>query len=99
VIHGLLQTTDYALTVLRELRPKDSEAQIHRVVDLRMQRQFEHLIQASRWPNVTLQILAFESAVVLTGPPPSACPTHSCRALSRSHRPWLRRRRRPIRRA
>jgi transcriptional regulator with XRE-family HTH domain len=94
VIHGLLQTTDYALTVLRELRPKDSEEQIHRVVDLRMQRQrlldqdpaldawiildegairrniggaaimrrqLEHLIQASRWPNVTLQVLAFES--------------------------------------
>ena len=39
VIHGLLQTTDYALTVLRELRPKDSDEQIHRVVDLRMQRQ------------------------------------------------------------
>ena len=29
VIHGLLQTTDYALTVLRELRPKDSDEQIH----------------------------------------------------------------------
>ena len=36
---GLLQTTDYALTVLRELRPKDSDEQIRRVVDLRMQRQ------------------------------------------------------------
>jgi len=94
VIHGLLQTTDYALTVLRELRPRDSEEQITRVVDLRMQRQrlldqdppldawiildegairrniggaaimrrqLEHLVQASRWSNVTLQILAFES--------------------------------------
>ena len=94
VIHGLLQTTDYALAVLRELRPKDSEEQVARVVDLRMQRQrlleqdppldlwlildegairrsiggpnvmrpqLEHLIQASRWPNVTLQILAFEA--------------------------------------
>ena len=36
---GLLQTTDYALTVLRELRPRDTEEQIRRVVDLRMQRQ------------------------------------------------------------
>ena len=94
VVHGLLQTTDYALAVLRELRPRDSEEQIARVVDLRMQRQrlleqdppldlwlildegairrniggpevmrpqLEHLIQASRWPNVTLQILAFEA--------------------------------------
>jgi transcriptional regulator with XRE-family HTH domain len=94
LVHGLLQTTDYALAVLRELRPKDSEEQIARVVDLRMQRQrlleqdppldlwlildegairrniggpdvmrpqLEHLIQASRWPNVTLQILAFEA--------------------------------------
>jgi transcriptional regulator with XRE-family HTH domain len=94
VIHGLLQTTDYARTVLRELRPRDSEEQIERGVDLRMQRQrvldqdpaldvwiildegaitrnigghaimrrqLGHLIQASRWPNVTLQVLAFES--------------------------------------
>jgi transcriptional regulator with XRE-family HTH domain len=103
VVHGLLQTTDYALAVLRELRPRDSEEQISRVVDLRMQRQrlldqdppldlwlildegairrdiggfevmrpqLEHLIQASRWPNVTLQLLAFEAGAHagLTGP-------------------------------
>ncbi len=37
MIHGLLQIADYALTVLRELRPKDTEEQIRRVVDLRMQ--------------------------------------------------------------
>jgi transcriptional regulator with XRE-family HTH domain len=94
LVHGLLQTMDYALAVLRELRTKDSQEQIARVVDLRMQRQrrleqdpaldfwlildegavrrniggpgvmrpqLEHLIQASRWSNVTLQILAFEA--------------------------------------
>jgi transcriptional regulator with XRE-family HTH domain len=94
VVHGLLQTTDYAVAVLRELRPRDSEEQLERGVDLRMERQrlldqdppldlwlildegairrniggpavmrnqLEHLIQASRWPNVTLQILAFEA--------------------------------------
>jgi transcriptional regulator with XRE-family HTH domain len=103
VIHGLLQTTDYALMVLRELRRKDTEEQIRRVVDLRMQRQrlldqdppleawiildegairriiggtaimrcqLEHLTKASRWPNVTLQVLAFECGAHagLTGP-------------------------------
>ena len=103
MIHGLLQTTDYALTVLRELRPRDTEEQIRRVVDLRMQRQrlldqdppleawiildegairrsiggaaimrhqLEHLVKASRWPNVTLQVLAFECGAHagLTGP-------------------------------
>jgi transcriptional regulator with XRE-family HTH domain len=103
VIHGLLQTTEYAQTVLRELRPKDSEEQIRRVVDLRMQRQrlldsdppleawiildegavrrvvggaaimrrqLEHLIRASRWPNVTLQVLSFDAGAHpgLTGP-------------------------------
>ena len=103
VVHGLLQTTDYALAVLRELRPRDSDEQLRRVVDLRMQRQrlldqdppldlwlildegairrniggttvmqpqLEHLIQASRWSNVTLQVLAFESGAHagLTGP-------------------------------
>jgi len=90
VVHGLLQTTDYAVAVLRELRPRDSQEQIERVVDLRMERQrlldqdppldlwlimdegairrniggpavmrnqLEHLIQASRWTNVTMQIL------------------------------------------
>jgi len=94
VVHGLLQTMDYAMAVLRELRPRDSDEQIARVVDLRMQRQrlldqdppldlwlildegavrrniggtkvmrpqLEHLIQASRWSNVTLQILGFEA--------------------------------------
>jgi len=39
VVHGLLQTMDYAMAVLRELRPRDSAEQIARVVDLRMQRQ------------------------------------------------------------
>ena len=94
VVHGLLQTTDYAAAVLRELRPRDSGEQVARGVDLRMQRQrlldsdppldlwlildegairrniggakvmrpqLEHLIQASRWSNVTLQVLGFET--------------------------------------
>jgi transcriptional regulator with XRE-family HTH domain len=94
VVHGLLQTTDYALAVLREVRPRDSEELLQRGVELRMQRQrlldqepaldlwiildesavrrniggpavmrrqLHHLIQASRWPNVTLQVLAFGS--------------------------------------
>jgi hypothetical protein len=89
-----LQTPDYALAVLRELRPRDSEELLERVVDLRMQRQrlldqdppldlwlildegairrkigglavmrrqLQHMIQASRWANVTLQVLAFDS--------------------------------------
>ena len=103
VVHGLLQTTDYALAVLRELRPRDSEEQLQRVVDLRMRRQrlldqdppldlwlildegairrnvggsavmrrqLEQLVQASRWSNVTLQILSFASGAHagLTGP-------------------------------
>ncbi len=103
VVHGLLQTTDYALAVLRELRPRDTEEQLQRVVDLRMQRQrlldqdppldlwlildegairrnvggsavmrrqLEQLVQASRWSNVTLQILSFASGAHagLTGP-------------------------------
>ena len=35
-----------------------------------MRRQLEHLIEASRWPNVTVQILAFEAGAHagLTGP-------------------------------
>jgi transcriptional regulator with XRE-family HTH domain len=94
LINGLLQTTEYARAVLRELRPRDSDDQVARGVDLRMQRQrlldqeppldlwlildegairrtiggaavmrpqLEHLIRASRWANVTLQVLAFEA--------------------------------------
>jgi transcriptional regulator with XRE-family HTH domain len=93
LVHGLLQSTDYALAVLRELRPRDSEELLERGVELRMQRQrildqdppldlwiildesavrrniggpavmrrqLQHLIQASRWSNVTLQVLAFD---------------------------------------
>src|SRR5947209_13408225 len=39
LVHGLLQTTDYALAVLREVRPRDSEELLERGVELRMQRQ------------------------------------------------------------
>jgi transcriptional regulator with XRE-family HTH domain len=103
LVHGLLQTTDYALAVLREIRPRDSEEHLLRGVELRMQRQrlleqdpvldlwiimdegairrtiggpdvmrrqLEHLVQASRWSNVTLQVLTFECGAHagLTGP-------------------------------
>jgi transcriptional regulator with XRE-family HTH domain len=95
LVHALLQTMDYATAVLREVRPRDSEEQLGRLVDLRMQRQrqrlfdidppvelwlildesavrrtvggaavmrkqLEHLAAASRWPNVTLQVLPFD---------------------------------------
>jgi transcriptional regulator with XRE-family HTH domain len=92
VVHGLLQTEDYATAVLWELRPRESEEQVQRLVDLRMQRQrvldreppldlwvildesairrtiggvdvmrqqLDHLVRASRLPNVTMQVLAF----------------------------------------
>jgi transcriptional regulator with XRE-family HTH domain len=39
VIHGLLQTPDYARAVLREMFPKHTAEQIERLVDLRMERQ------------------------------------------------------------
>ena len=39
VVHGLLQTPDYAQAVLREMFPRHGAAQIDRLVDLRIQRQ------------------------------------------------------------
>lgn len=90
VITGLLQTRAYALEVVRAVRPKFTDDQVEKLVDLRMQRQqllehdpplelwtilsqgalmrevggsavrraqLEHLLEASRWPNVTLQVL------------------------------------------
>jgi transcriptional regulator with XRE-family HTH domain len=95
LVHGLLQTKEYAAAVLRELHPRDSEEQVQRMVELRMQRQrqrlfdtdppielwlildesvirrtvggpaimrqqLNHLVESGRWPNVTLQVLAFE---------------------------------------
>ncbi|MBO0820467.1 MAG: helix-turn-helix transcriptional regulator [Nocardiopsaceae bacterium] len=39
VVHGLLQTADYARAVLREMFPRHSTEQIERLVDLRMARQ------------------------------------------------------------
>jgi transcriptional regulator with XRE-family HTH domain len=39
LIHGLLQTQDYATAVLRELHPKDTSEQVMKMVDLRLQRQ------------------------------------------------------------
>lgn len=93
-VHGLLQTRDYATAILRGLHPRDSEDQIDRLVELRLQRQrkldegtpldlwlildeaairrriggpvvmrrqLEHLIKASMWPNVALQVLPFDA--------------------------------------
>lgn len=39
VVHGLLQTADYARAVLREMFPRHTAEQIERLVDLRMARQ------------------------------------------------------------
>ncbi|HEX4830113.1 MAG TPA: helix-turn-helix transcriptional regulator [Trebonia sp.] len=39
VVHGLLQTADYARAVLRELQPRHTSDQVERQVDLRMARQ------------------------------------------------------------
>jgi transcriptional regulator with XRE-family HTH domain len=39
VVHGLLQTADYARAVLREMFPRHTSEQIERLVDLRMTRQ------------------------------------------------------------
>jgi transcriptional regulator with XRE-family HTH domain len=39
VVHGLLQTQDYARAVLRELQPRHTAEQVERQVDLRMARQ------------------------------------------------------------
>ena len=39
VVHGLLQTADYARAVLREMFPRHTAEQIDRLVDLRMARQ------------------------------------------------------------
>jgi transcriptional regulator with XRE-family HTH domain len=39
VVHGLLQTADYARAILRATGPRHSEMQLDRLVDLRMERQ------------------------------------------------------------
>lgn len=39
VVHGLLQTADYARAILRETGPRHSAEQIERLVDLRLERQ------------------------------------------------------------
>jgi transcriptional regulator with XRE-family HTH domain len=99
VVHGLLQTEEYARAVMTTVRRKLSHDEIEKLVAMRMQRQevllradplelwliideavvrrtmgppelmrrqLDHLADASRWPNVTLQVLPFTS-----GPHPS----------------------------
>jgi transcriptional regulator with XRE-family HTH domain len=96
VVHGLLQTEDYARAVMTTVRRRQTPAEIERLVSLRLQRQggllradpldlwiildeavlrrmtvrsammraqLEHLYEASQWPNVTLQVLSFGSAL------------------------------------
>jgi transcriptional regulator with XRE-family HTH domain len=99
LVHGLLQTQEYALAVTTTVRRKLSHDEVERLVALRMQRQevllrsdplelwlimdeavirrtmgppdlmrrqLDHLVSASMWPNVTIQVLPFTS-----GPHPS----------------------------
>ena len=94
VVHGLLQTEEYARSVMTTVRRKLGPEEIEALVALRMQRQdailraepldlwlildeavirrtmgppdlmhrqLLHLAEASLWPNVTLQVLPFES--------------------------------------
>jgi transcriptional regulator with XRE-family HTH domain len=103
VVHGLLQTEEYARAVMTTVRRRQSPAEIDRLVKLRMKRQealskpdplelwiildeavirramgppdlmkrqLAHLIEASQWPNVTLQVLEFSSGFhpALNGP-------------------------------
>lgn len=96
VVHGLLQTEDYARAVMSTVRRRQTPEEIDGLVGLRMQRQevltrpdplelwiildeavlrrmvgpsqlmraqLDHLYEASQWPNVTLQILAFSSGL------------------------------------
>ncbi len=96
VVHGLLQTEDYARAVMSTVRRRQTPEEIDGLVGLRMQRQgvltrpdplelwiildeavlrrmvgpsqlmraqLDHLYEASQWPNVTLQILAFGSGL------------------------------------
>jgi transcriptional regulator with XRE-family HTH domain len=96
VVHGLLQTEDYARAVMSTVRRRQTAEEIERLVKLRMQRQdvlmradplelwiildeavlrrlvgpsslmrqqLDHLYEASQWPNVTLQVLAFSSGI------------------------------------
>ena len=96
VVHGLLQTEDYARAVMSTVRRRQTPEEIERLVRLRMQRQevltradplelwiildeavlrrmtgssaimhhqLGHLYEASQWPNVTLQVLAFSSGL------------------------------------
>ncbi len=96
VVHGLLQTADYARAVMTAVRRRQTPAEIDRLVSLRLQRQealfktdpldlwlildeavlrrmtvrsammraqLEHLYEASQFPNITLQVLSFGSAL------------------------------------
>lgn len=103
VVHGLLQTKDYARIVMRAVRMQQTPGQIDRAVELRIQRQealtrddplklwlilneavirrtvggaevmygqLTHLLDASEWPGVTLQVLPLSSGAhpALNGP-------------------------------
>jgi transcriptional regulator with XRE-family HTH domain len=97
VIHGLLQTPEYARAVLKEMYPRHTEEQIRRMSDVRTERQrrleaadgessfdlwiihdeglirrtvggpavmrmqLSHLLADAERPNVTMQVLPFES--------------------------------------
>lgn len=103
VVHGLLQTEEYARAVMTAVRRRLSPDQIERLVRLRLQRQalltqenppelwlilsesvirrpvggpalmcdqLAHLLEASQWPNVTIQMLPLSTGAhaALGGP-------------------------------
>ncbi len=96
VVHGLLQTEEYARAVMTTVRRGQSREEIERLIRMRMRRQevvlgehrldlwiildeavlrrmmgtsglmrrqLEYLYEASQWPHVTLQVLAFSSGM------------------------------------
>jgi transcriptional regulator with XRE-family HTH domain len=96
VVHGLLQTEDYARAVMTTVRRRQTPEEIERLVSLRIQRQdvlfrpdpldlwiildegvlrrmagpsemmraqLEYLYEATQRPNVTLQVLSFNSGL------------------------------------
>lgn len=96
VVHGLLQTADYARLVMATVRRRQTAEEIERLVELRMRRrdvlkgaqaldlwlildeavlrrmagpspvmrqQLEYLYDATKWPNVTVQVLGFGSGL------------------------------------
>jgi transcriptional regulator with XRE-family HTH domain len=85
VVHGLLQTVDYARTILRETSPRLTSDQVDRLVDLRIERQK----RINDVPPLDLWVILDEAVIRRTVGGAAVMRSQLAHLLAAADRPWI----------